>query len=100
MTFGLEFIRQLKPCKWRYTGLLDDGVEHFGFIAQEVDLLVPKEEYGIVRQDPEGIYGLVMTEFIGPIVKAMQEMDGEITRLKEELQKCQKVCHGRSTGTP
>lgn len=82
--FGLDFIRSLKPCKWRYTGDLDDGVEHFGFIAQEVDELTPHEKYGVVKLMPNGYFGLVMTEFIGPMVKAIQEIDERLSRLEAE----------------
>jgi len=82
--FGLDFILNLKPCKWRYKEPLDDGVEHFGFIAQEVDGLAPKERYGFVVIN-DGQYGLVMTEFIGPIVKAIQELNDKIQRLEERM---------------
>jgi len=80
--FGLEFIKQLKPCKWRYLPPLDDGVEHFGFIAQEVDEIAPHDEFGFVVIGNDGIYGLRLTEFIGPIVKAIQELEERITKLE------------------
>jgi len=82
--FGLDFIRKLKPCKWRYKKPFDDGVEHFGFIAQEVDELASHHDYGFVIVDKKGIYGLSITEFIGPIVKAMQELDEKIRKLEEK----------------
>ena len=76
--FGLDFIRKLKPCKWRYNKPLDDGRDHFGFIAQEVDEVVPKEKYGFVGCSEDGTHFLIMTEFIGPIVKAIQELDEKV----------------------
>ena len=82
--FGLEFIRNLKPCKWRYKPPMDDGVEHFGFIAQEVDKLAPKEKYAFVVIDAVGIYGIRLLEFIGPIVKAIQELDEKIEVIKTQ----------------
>jgi len=82
--FGLEFIKQLKPCKWRYLPPLDDGVEHFGFIAQEVDELVPHDKYGLVVIDKDGTYGLRLTEFIGPMVKAIQELEERIAELEKK----------------
>lgn len=82
--FGLDFILRLKPCKWRYKRPLDDGVEHFGFIAQEVNELASREQYGFVVIN-KGEYGLVMTEFIGPIVKAIQELNDKIERLEEKM---------------
>lgn len=89
--FGIDFIRKLKPCKWRYTGNLDDGVEHFGFIAQDVDDLASHERYGFVVLGENGYFGLRMTEFIGPMVKAMQEMDAKIIELENKLE----MFHGR-----
>jgi len=82
--FGLEFIKRLKPCKWRYLQPLDDGVEHFGFIAQEVDELVPHKKYGVVVVDGNGIYGLRLTELIGPMVKAIQELEAKVAELEKK----------------
>lgn len=82
--FGLDLIRKLKPCKWRYTPPFDDGAEHFGFIAQEVDQLLPHDQYGVVVIDADGVYGLRLTEFVGPIVKAIQELDERLKKLEEK----------------
>lgn len=81
--FGLDFIRKLKPCKWRYKSPLDDGVEHFGFIAQEVDSVAPKEAYAFTGIDNQGLYFIRLYEFIGPIVKTLQELDRRITKLEQ-----------------
>lgn len=86
MRFGLDFIRKLRPCQWRYnTPSLDDGRKHLGFIAQQVDELASHLEYGFVDKQPgeEGLYSLNMYEFIGPIVKALQELDERIAKLEE-----------------
>lgn len=79
--FGLNLIRKLKPCKWRYHAPFDDGVEHFGFIAQELDKLLPKEEYGAVVVK-DGVYLIAYNELIGPIVKALQELDEKVKVLE------------------
>lgn len=84
-TFGLDFISKLKPCKWRYTAPLDDGVEHFGFIAQEVDKLAPRTNYGFVVLQDNGYYGLNMTEFIGPMVKSIQELNHRVQDLEQQI---------------
>jgi len=80
---GLDFIRRLKPCRWDYNGNLDDGVKHLGFLAQDIEAMADMAEYAIVRRTEHGFLCLEMTEFIAPIVKAIQELDAEITRLKE-----------------
>ena len=84
--FGLDFIRKLKPCKWRYKPPLDDGVEHFGFIAQDVDEIAPKEKYAfVVGGQDNDLYGMHLGEFIGPLTKAIQELDAKVTELENEL---------------
>jgi hypothetical protein len=83
--FGLDFIRKLRPCKWRYKGGMDDGVEHFGFVAQDVALVAPEGKYGFVRHTQDGLLFLEMAEFIGPMVKAIQELDERIATLEKEL---------------
>ena len=90
MDFGLDFIRKLKPCSWRYTGSLDDGATHFGFIAQAVESLASHDQYAFVQYDKaEDVYRIVLGEFIGPIVKAVQEIDARLSRLEaEKEQKC------------
>ena len=86
--FGLDFIRKLKPCKWRYKPPLDDGVEHFGFIAQDVNAIAPSDKYAFVVGGQENeMYGLKLAEFIGPLTMALQELDAKVTRLESELKK-------------
>ena len=80
--FGLDFIKKLNPCKWRYLSPLDDGVEHFGFIAQEVDELVPHDKYGVVVLRDDGTYVLRLTELVGPLVKAIQELEARVKELE------------------
>lgn len=83
--FGLDFILKLKPCKWRYRGVLDDGREHFGFIAQEVDELASKDIYAFVEVGSDGIYRLSLGEFVGPLVKAVQELSDKVALLERRL---------------
>lgn len=82
--FGLDFIRKLRPCKWRYVKGLDDEVEHFGFIAQDVNKIAPHDVYGFVEIGKDGYYRVRMEEFIGPIVKALQEIDERLTDLENK----------------
>ncbi len=69
--FGLDFIKKLNPCKWRYLPPLDDGGEHFGFIAQEVEELTPHHKYGVVVIGEDGVHRLILTDLIRPMVKAI-----------------------------
>ena len=81
--FGLDFIRKLKPCKWFYRGHLNDGVEHFGFIAQDVADLAPPDKYAFTVVGPDGVYKISLGEFIGPLTKAIQELDAKVTELEK-----------------
>ncbi len=83
MDFGLEFVKKLKPCKWRYRAPLNDGKDHFGFIAQEVDEIASRGEYGFVGHR-DGFLTINYIEFIGPLVKAVQELTEKVETLEKE----------------
>ena len=83
MDFGLEFVNKLKPCKWRYKAPLNDGKDHFGFVAQEVAEIVSKDDFGFVGVR-EGYLTLNYMEFIGPLVKAVQELSDKVDKLERE----------------
>lgn len=82
--WGLDFIRKLQPAKWRYKPPKDDGLSHFGFIAQEVAKLAPMDAYNFVQQDGEFLK-LNMWEFIGPMTKAIQELADKVDELEKRL---------------
>lgn len=85
MKIGLELIRRLKPATFRYKPEKDpDGRKHIGFIAQDVAELLPPEEFVIVKQDDQGYYTVDHGQFIGSLVKAVQELDEELQKLKGE----------------
>ena len=86
--FGLDFIKKLKPAKWRYQAPLNDGRDHFGFIAQDVDQIASKEDFNFVTVK-EGYYAINYYEFIGPIVKAVQELTNKVEKLEHEIKKIQ-----------
>ncbi len=84
--FGLDFIKKLRPCKWRYKDHLDDGLEHFGFIAQEVDAIASHKIFAFVDYcKADDTYRIRLGEFIGPIVKAIQEIDERLDRIEKIL---------------
>ncbi len=73
-TWGLGFVRKLTSIKWRYKPPRDDGLEHFGFPAQQVAKLAPPDKYGFVTI-VDGEYQLNMYEFIGPLQKSIENLD-------------------------
>jgi hypothetical protein len=81
--FGLEFIKKLKPAKWRYQAPFNDGRDHFGFIAQDVDEIAPTSDYNFTTIK-EGYYSINYWEFIGPMCKAIQELAERVEELERE----------------
>lgn len=74
-TLGLDFVSKLRPVRWKYKGKKGS---HDGLIAQELKKAM--EEAGVdgemhVDGERQGIrYG----ELIGPIIKAIQELDAKV----------------------
>ena len=87
--FGINFVKKLKPIKFRYDkdkfdGHIDDRI-HFGFSAQELAEVVSEDKYAIVTKDPRGYYMINYIELISPLAKGLQEALVEIDGLKEEI---------------
>jgi hypothetical protein len=99
---GLDFICALRPVdfKWdyreNYIGVDDDGSKagkryHHGFIAQEVENILAqmKVDFGGYQDHSksggEDVKSLGYSEFIAPMIKAIQELSGKITKLEEKF---------------
>ena len=87
---GLEFIRQLRPVEYRM--IEGNGRKDFGFIAQDIEALLGTD-YNLlgVGGDAERRLSLRYTDFIAPMVKAMQEQQATIDQLKAELAEIRKL---------
>lgn len=87
-TLGLDFINQLNPVSYKRI----DGIRtHYGLIAQEVEQVLndnnisTQDFAGFIRgdvTDPDSILGLRYSEFISPIIKAIQELNNRIETLE------------------
>jgi Chaperone of endosialidase len=55
--------------------------QHLGFIAQEVNDILPE----VVSQDSKGMYGISYTSVIPLLVEAIKEQQQHIVKLQEEL---------------
>jgi hypothetical protein len=81
---GLEFIKALRPVQYRLKG----GNERidFGFIAQDIETLLGAD-YNVLGIGANGERNLSLryTDFIAPMVKAIQEQQGMIEQLKAEV---------------
>ncbi len=109
---GLSFVNKLKPVSYKFNGKTRT---HYGLIAQDVETTLSDisktttDFAGFIKSDtpeikwrdketlPEGKsvgdvryaagtkYGLRYTEFIGPLVKAVQELSTEVETLKTKV---------------
>jgi hypothetical protein len=100
---ALQKIKSLRPVTYYWNTALDSGMAgmHAGFIAQEVDTVIPH----IVKTSSTGLKSLAYTEIIPYLVKAMQEQqrhievqDSLIQVLTQNIQSCCSNTSVRSTG--
>jgi predicted RNA-binding protein len=89
-TLGLNFIDSLRPVSYK---LNNKSRTHYGLIAQEVkttldSLSVNTQDFAgyvdpsVTNDDDNGPLGLRYSEFIAPIIKAIQELKEEVEKLK------------------
>jgi len=76
---GLEVINELNPVSftWKKTGVSDEG-----FIAQEVDKIIPS----VVHKDAEDMYSMDYGKVTPYLVKAIQEQQEQIESLQQEIE--------------
>lgn len=87
---GLEFILGLEPVKYEYSASGQKGIIYSGLIAQDVDSLLlklKKSFSGIVKPDNDrSFYSIRYSEFVIPLINAIQEQNSIIELLKEEIE--------------
>ena len=102
---GLEFIKALRPVTYHFDvkkqeeligikevmdweGKYDiESIQFSGFLAQDVEMAAQKAGYDFSGIDKSGkIMGVRYSEFVVPIVKAMQEQQQMIEDLREEIE--------------
>ena len=89
---GLDFINKLNPVSYKYNGKTRT---HYGLIAQEIETVLntinkPTTDFAgfckdEVDEDGNAItptYGLRYSEFISPIIKAIQELSTKVAALE------------------
>jgi hypothetical protein len=82
---GLDFILKLKPVSYQMKNLADNRL-NWGFIAQDIEKLVGEENAILtIGGDEDRTLGLRYTDFVAPLVKAVQEQQQEIEDLQKEL---------------
>jgi len=68
---GLSFVNKLKPLSYRFKNSPEK--QRWGFGAQDVEAICPPDA-GVISKEEGQDMGLSYTEFIAPMVKALQEI--------------------------
>lgn len=90
VSHGLNFIKQLRPVEYRMKE--GNGKKDFGFIAQEIEALLGTDYNALgIGNNAERTLTLRYTDFIAPLVKAVQEQQTTIEQLKAELAELRKL---------
>jgi hypothetical protein len=76
--YGLSDLMLLNPRSYK---MKTDGLEQIGFIAQEVEKIIPE----VVNSDNKGMKGLSYGNIVALLVKAIQEQQQQIQELKNKL---------------
>jgi hypothetical protein len=81
---GIEFISKLRPVVWKWRNQKDTD-DHRGLIAQDVAHALQEFDdrrgfAGLITDGGE--MGLCMTEFIGPLIKSVQQLESRISTLE------------------
>lgn len=82
---ALELIGKLRPVSFQWKDPRDDGMkgEQFGFIAQEVEKILP--QIVLTQNDEDKTKGLKPTELIPVLTKAIQELKADNDNLRKAL---------------
>ncbi len=81
---GLRLLKMLKPIIFKWKAPLNDGRHHFGFKAQDVAEILPRQDYGIVNVN-KGYLTLDYKQIIPILAKAVQELDEKNTKLEKKI---------------
>lgn len=82
---GLDFIMKLNPVSYHMRDFNDSKL-NWGFLAQDIETLVGNENAILtIGGDADRTLGLRYTDFIAPLVKAVQEQQMLIAELQEQV---------------
>ncbi len=84
---GLDFIKKLRPVSYNYTTDGQKGIFHNGFVAQDVKsamdaLHIQFTGLDVPADTINDYYGLRYSDFVVPLVNAVQELDARIEKLE------------------
>ena len=95
LDLGLDFVGRLRPVSYRFRN--GDETLRYGFVAQDVTRALPRpigdriadgdRGFALVERDSDGdgTYRLNYGELIAPLVRAVQELADDVTRLRQRI---------------
>ena len=88
-TVGLAEVMQLQPKKFRMIDDADDAPKKLGFVAQDVENIIPEAYFEDTNEDANGVestfIGLTDRPIIAALTKAIQEQQTQIDVLQSEI---------------
>ena len=88
-TVGLAEVMQLQPKKFRMIDDVDDAPKKLGFVAQDVENVIPEAYVEDTNEDASGVestfIGLTDRPIIAALTKAIQEQQTQIDALQSEI---------------
>ena len=81
----LDILNQLRPVKFDFK--IDESNKSFyaGFIAQEVDPILPNLAIAPITPETDDMYGIDYAGFVPYLVKAIQELSAKVSELENKL---------------
>ena len=79
--YGLKDLMKLQPVSYQWIDNIDNDRLHLGFIAQEVEEIIPE----VILKGDEDIYSMNYIELIPVLVKSIQELTSRIEVLEAAL---------------
>ncbi len=85
LDLGLDLVRALRPVRFRT--IEGNGRTDLGFLAQDIEAVLG-DDYNLVAVggDPDRTLSLRYTDLIAPLVKAVQEQQGQIEAQRDEVE--------------
>ena len=97
---GLDFIQKLSPIKYKWKEVFNKEHKkdpskplrrpgkryHYGLVAQDVEKVISGDDFAGLVISENGKYALRYGEFIGPLIKAVQELSERVGSLEKELE--------------
>lgn len=92
-----QIIQQLTAIIFKYN---DSDKISFGYKAQDVEKILPKEAYSIVQEDKDGYLLIDYSQIIPLITEYLKYLENEVVQLKTEIAELKKPKHrGRKPKT-